>query len=165
MIIPVYRTGNPILRTIDIALGYRMGFSAKAIDQYGIGLFGSNITFIGAGWHTDPSKTYYYVDNGYIYAALLFGLLIMFIICFMMGYSAYYMGENNSMISLIYIIIAVTSLFEPRLSNYLYNSFLLLFGSCAFRGVKTALLLGSRRPTKKSGSFFAKIRLLNGRRM
>ena len=71
VIIRLYQSGNSLLRALDIIINYRIGFSSKALKQYGVSLFGTNISFTGGGWNTDKSKAYYYVDNGYVYIVML----------------------------------------------------------------------------------------------
>ncbi len=133
VIVKIYQTGNSLLYTIDKIISYRIGFSSKAINEYGIKPFGINIYFIGAGWNTDSSKSYFYVDNGYIYTALMYGMVLLILICLIHSICTYELGKLDLKIAVIYLVIALTSLFEPRFSNYLYNAFLLFVGPCLFK--------------------------------
>lgn len=118
---------NVFLRLFDVISDFRLGYSSQAIKQYGLTLFGEDIKFFGAGWGTNlVSNKYFYVDNGYLQVALLYGVIIIILLCF--GFSLviykYAKIKNGTVLLIILIVIAIQSVSEPRLFNILYNVFL-----------------------------------------
>ena len=126
----------PLLRKIDLLLNYRLSYGSKAIEQYGIPLFGKYIKFYGNGWGTNTAiNTYFYVDNGYLHFALLYGVVLLFIICCGYSYvfSKYKKDKSSNVMLLILIFIAVSAIIEPRFLNVLYNAFIFIIGIEVFK--------------------------------
>ena len=124
----VYTTvSNPILLKLDVLLNNRLAYGHQAIKRYGLSLFGSRINFIGAGWGTS-AEGYFYVDNGYLQMALIYGILILLIFCLGFAYVCYRIRPFKSKLPLLIILnfIAISGLFEPRFFNILYNSFIFI---------------------------------------
>lgn len=135
----LYDKGNSIIKALNVILNYRIGFASKAINEYGIPLLGQKIKMLGAGWGTDVSQSYFYIDNGYYYMAIVFGIFISIIVISGFTLSAY--KTKNTKIHIIIIMLAINGLIEPRFINYLYNPFLMLIGSAFFTKKGTELEL------------------------
>ena len=121
---------SPILLWLNVLMNYRLGFGSLAIQKYGLSLFGKRIEFYGAGWGTNNSETYFYVDNAYLQYALLYGLLLTAI--FTLGYYllSRYSGYIDNEIKMIIVLscISLSAITEPRIFNILYNPFFLGLG-------------------------------------
>lgn len=128
--VALFTSGNSMMQNLNITLNYRIGFAARAFNDYGLTLFGSLINMSGAGYNTDALSSYYYIDNGYYLMFLSYGILIAVVILF--GFYLLARKSNNSIINLILIFIAINGLIEPRFINYLYNPFLLFIGYALF---------------------------------
>lgn len=116
---------NPILSKLDILLNNRLAYGCQAIEKYGLSLFGKRVEFVGAGWGTTTGN-YFYVDNGYLQVALMYGVIILCFFCSGFSYVAYKnkIKRNDSVLQLILLFIAISGLIEPRFFNILYNSFI-----------------------------------------
>ena len=119
------KVNNSILYKLDILLNNRLAYGHQAIEKYKLSLFGKRIEFIGAGWGTS-SDSYFYVDNGYLQVALMYGIVILCILCLGFSYVCYKnkLRKNNPVLHLIIFFIAISGLIEPRFFNILYNSFI-----------------------------------------
>ena len=141
----------PILTFIDQLLSYRLTYSSMALTNFPITLFGNDITMYGAGWNTPSSGAYFYVVNAYIAALLSYGFVFLVILCFSFMFLSY--KYQNSHIEIIFMLIAVSSLLEPRLYNYLYCSYLLIvpyyFDISSSRWVVSGVLRKSGRARRR----------------
>jgi hypothetical protein len=122
----IYASVNrTILYRIDLLLNNRIAYGNQAIEKYNLSLFGKHIQLVGAGWGTS-SDNYFYVDNGYLQVALIYGILLLCIFCLGFSYVNYKnkYRQTNPVLSLILFFIAISGLIEPRFFNILYNSFI-----------------------------------------
>lgn len=121
---------NSFLLALNVIMNYRLGFGSRAIQQYGLSLFGRRIEFYGAGWGTNNPETYFYVDNAYLQYALSYGLLLTAF--FVLGYFflSKYIDRLDNHVVLIIILscISLSAISEPRIFNILYNAFFLGLG-------------------------------------
>ena len=128
-----YTTLNSSFFSIaNLLLNNRIVYGNRAINEYGLSLFGTRVNMIGSGWGTNTSETYFYVDNGYLQLALTFGLMALIIICIGFMLVCYKRLSNKStdlgVFMIVMFTIAVSAVIEPRFYNILYNAFLLDLG-------------------------------------
>lgn len=133
---------SPILLGLDVLLNNRLSYGHQAIQRYGLSMFGKQIEFIGAGWGTSAGS-YFYVDNGYLQIALIYGIVILLVFCLGFAYVCYKNKLQQTDLTLLMILffIAISGLLEPRFFNILYNSFIFaisieLFSKKGKRGIK-----------------------------
>ena len=122
---------NPIFRTIDIFMSNRISYGYQAIQKYGLMAWGRRIDFIGAGWNTATSinSSYFYVDNGYLQCALLYGMIIMILIC--AGYSFIAISKKNRLnfgLIIVLLFYSIWGVIEPRIFYLIYAPFLIVIG-------------------------------------
>lgn len=125
------RMHNAFLGLLDVLLTYRLSYGYQAIQKYGLQLWGRRIDFVGAGWGTKitPDNRYFYVDNGYLQCALLYGIIVLAAIC--IGY--FYMAvskktKNDSELTIILILYSIWGIIEPRIFYLIYAPFLVAIG-------------------------------------
>ena len=109
--------GISLLSEINILLNYRIGYLSNYLLNYGISLFGNSVEMVGAGWGTNNEQQYTYLDNGYFYVLILYGLL--FGLFLFLGFSIVSLKSVNSLLHFILILISLNALLEPRFVNYL----------------------------------------------
>lgn len=122
---------NPIFRVIDIFTSHRIAYGYQAIQKYGLRPWGRRIDFIGAGWNTNTpmDSSYFYVDNGYLQCALLYGLIILILIC--AGYFYISISKKNRLdpgLTIALLFYSVWGVIEPRIFYLIYAPFLIAIG-------------------------------------
>lgn len=122
---------SPISRIINSALSNRIAYGYQAIQKYGLCFWGRRIDFIGAGWNTQISMNspYFYVDNGYLQCALLYGVIIMFLMC--AGYFYISISKKNRLnfgLTIVLLFYSIWGVIEPRIFYLMYAPFLLVIG-------------------------------------
>ena len=122
--VDLYSMGSRLMEIINKMVNYRIGYAQKAMQEFGFSIFGKRILFIGGGWGTDPSAAYYYVDNGYIYTGIVYGMLTLLTLLALFSFLAQKVEGTNHRLSIILCFIAVSSFLEPRWIHFLYNPFL-----------------------------------------
>ena len=141
-----YSTNNKFLLALDAILSYRLLLANRAMNIYGITLFGSNIKWSTGRLGIERFTDYLYVDSAYINIALTYGIIILMfiIIAFsLLIYKSNKTGNVNFAIALT--VLALHSFSDPQLFDLRYNPYL-LFLSWAFvsnirlnRGANSAL--------------------------
>lgn len=114
-----------ILSKIDKMINYRISYGAQALKKYDLSFLGNRIDFTGNGWGTEKN-IYFYVDNGYLQMALLYGVGVLSYFCI-----GYYMAiKKEELVTeislLLLLLIAISGVFEPRFFNILYNPFIFI---------------------------------------
>lgn len=123
-----YKLNSNFLKTIDKMLNNRIAYGYMTIEKYGLSLTGKRIEMIGAGWNTDRSLDYLYVDNGYLQLAIMYGLLVLVFVSVVFMCICFTLDNNDEVLALIMLIIAISALIEPRFFYIIYNSFFLNIG-------------------------------------
>ena len=124
-------TGTGILLKINSLISNRFALANKALNEYGISLFGKKIEWIGNGGYghtfTTFEGTYNYVDCSYVRILLDYGILFLLIVIigFTMA-SVKALRENDKYLLITLSFIAIYSIIEPRLIEIGFNSFVLV---------------------------------------
>lgn len=126
------KVNNAFLSFLNVLLTYRLAYGYQAIKKYGLQLWGRRIDFVGAGWGTKitPTNSYFYVDNGYLQCALLYGIAVLTAIC--LGY--YYMATSKKTkddyeLTIILMFYSIWGIIEPRIFYLIYAPFLVAIGA------------------------------------
>lgn len=129
-LITILYNGSGILAKINSLLSNRLFYSKKAIEMYGIHLFGKKIPWVGNGGigHTRIQMTveYNYVDSAFIKLLLEQGILVWTVVMLSwthLSFRAYASGNRYLLYTLAFI--AVYSMIEQWLMNIGANPFLL----------------------------------------
>ncbi len=124
----IYNKNNSLLVKLNIFLSYRLSLGNKAINRYGIHLFGTRIKWIGHSVREAMvTEEYNYVDCSYLKVLLEYGLA--FLVLMLIIYSAIlYKAFKNKMYYAVWVVVFIL-LFgttEPMLFNLVFNPFILL---------------------------------------
>lgn len=127
VVILVYNPENAFLARIDSMLSGRLSIAKNAWNQYGVHLFGKNITWIGYGLGVTIQGDYNYVDNSYLQFLLNYGLLLWLMLlgglCLLMRrFVIHSQGRNISAL----LMVLIMGLIEPYLINPFFNPFFAL---------------------------------------
>ncbi|MEE8885778.1 MAG: hypothetical protein SOI56_04295 [Eubacteriales bacterium] len=121
-----YSEFDPIMVKLNRLLTYRLQYGLRAIRRYGITLFGQPIGWSGFSRHPMAGE-FNYVDSGYLQVLLEQGVVFLVIIVCLytwLLYKACEAGDFYMMLSVI--VVCVFCITEPRLTETIFNSFLLL---------------------------------------
>ncbi|BDR54293.1 hypothetical protein KIMH_04040 [Bombiscardovia apis] len=112
---------------INKALGSRMSLSQKAIDTYGISIFGNDIEWSGAGLSakgmSNGLNQYNYVDSTFVKACLDYG--IVFVIAMVVTYTLLMVRESRHrqyVVVLVLFILAIHAFFDNLFLILCFNS-------------------------------------------
>lgn len=131
-----YNSHNPIMKTLDTKLSGRLNLSHRALENYGITIFGQHIKWIGLNSiYLGKAKKVEmnFVDCSYLKVMFEYG--IAGITLLLTGYWKLINKKNiynNKILLLSIIVIAIHSIFDPQLLALPMNIFLLLINSVLF---------------------------------
>ncbi|WP_349946246.1 hypothetical protein ABFV83_19390 [Lacrimispora sp. BS-2] len=115
------------MNTINNILSGRLKLGYEGIKQYGIGLFGNKIEWVGGGFiYEIENKSYNYVDSSYVQFLLEFGMIALILACIYfikLNYKA--IKRKDVWFGLSMFVIAVHSISDPQLMWLECNPFLL----------------------------------------
>lgn len=121
----LYPTNTAKLEYINEIMNNRIIFMSRGIVDYGIHLFGSAFTMYGA--QNSSSEIYNYIDNGYIYCLLAYGIVLFLLVILAYSYCTYVSSKRNDTILVCWAIsIAFFGLSNQILLNLRYNPILYL---------------------------------------
>lgn len=77
ILVQQYANGNMLAISINTLTSGRLSYAAKAISLYGVRLLGGQIPMVG-GYEANiaGAQDYFYLDSGYLYSLLCYGILI-----------------------------------------------------------------------------------------
>ncbi len=134
----LYNSDNEIGLKINELLSGRIYWISNLMDQYGINLFGHNIRLIGQKQAALEGISPVYLDNGYFYILLKYGLCLFLV--FALAYKKvikYFYKNKDYVIILILFLLSIYCLMENIIFNVSFNAFLLVFSVLIFRSKKT----------------------------
>lgn len=108
-------------------LSNRLNYGRKAIDKYGISLFGKKMVWIGYGLNDTEKGEYNYVDCSYLRLSIEYGIIFLALILLICSLIIYKANKNGEIyLAWIMIFILLISVTESRLLNFAFNPFLLM---------------------------------------
>lgn len=126
-----FYTGKGLLSTINSLISNRFALANKALNEYGLSLFGQRIEWVGNGGYghtfTEFVTPYNYVDCSYVKIMLDYGIIFLLVV--IIGYtiaSVKALKENDKFLLIALSFIAIYSIIEPRLIEIGFNSFVLV---------------------------------------
>lgn len=126
-----YNPFNKFYNLLNQMLTGRLELGNRAYLDYGLNIWGQKITWIVGRVGIDRSSdtVYNFVDCAYLNIALVYGVLILILIC--LGFV--YIGKkavktNDKYLCLILVFLALHSITDPQLIELRYNPFLFMFG-------------------------------------
>lgn len=105
-----YKASSTFWFGLNVTLGNRLGLAQKAFAEYPITLFGQYIEMYGqadVAFGNVSYTKYFYIDSGYIYAILGYGVLFTLVVIFMYSYLIYYATKRNDKNLFIWLIIVL----------------------------------------------------------
>lgn len=109
-----------VANTVDDYSASRFALNSHAFMRYGVNLFGNKIE------NVNDATEYFYVDSGYVYSIVGYGIL--FSILLLIAYSvAFYKSfkNNNNMIYTVFFVFMILSVFNDFFIQLNYNPLLL----------------------------------------
>lgn len=127
----LYNPSSIKMINLDKILSNRLSQGMKGITEYGMKLFGQNITMIGNGGTSESIiKDYFFIDCSYLNIALRYGVILLIIICFYYAiYNMKKINEGNILIPILILFIAINSCIAHHFINIAYNPFILVLFS------------------------------------
>lgn len=126
-----YNPQNELMKKTNSILSDRLNLANKALNDYGIKIFGNKINWVGLSLihYGDYNKSQFnYVDISYLNILINYGIIALALILY-----GFYrttdkeIKKGNSFICCFMIIIAIHSIIDPQLFQIVYNIFILLF--------------------------------------
>lgn len=118
----IYDPSVPVLARLNTVLTGRLSLGHEGLERYEIGLFGQKIQ-TSAG-----QDSYFYIDSGYMYSLLGYGILFTFLILSMYAFLCRYAACNNHKPLFIWLItIAAFSFINNAWISLYMNPILMLF--------------------------------------
>lgn len=122
-----------LLEGINVFLNFRIYYANKALDLYGIPLWGEIIQMVGSGTiakNPNAGLEYFYVDNSYIFIMLRYGVFILIGLgTLIMDYMSCRIKNRDWILPLMIALTLVSSVIDHHFLST-YNVF--LFGYMAF---------------------------------
>ena len=110
-----------MITNLNYLFNYRLSINKMALENYNINLFGNNLEMNTA------SDTYFFVDSGYVYNLLQYGLAFLLIIfTFNIIVFRFSVKSQNSILFLWCLISAVFNIINNALWDPTLNPILLL---------------------------------------
>lgn len=126
-----YNSNSPFWNALNLALGDRIGLSNRAITEYPITIFGQYIEMYGQAdiaLSNVHYSSYFYIDSGFIYSILAYGILFtiaaLFMYSFLMRTS---IEENDKPLFLWLIVVLVFTVVNNTWVSLAMNPILLYF--------------------------------------
>ena len=124
-----YNKFNKIYKELNVLFSGRLSLSNTAIQRYPIKLLGQYIEMNGNSYGL-YSSNYFYIDSGFLYSILGYGLIFTIIVIFMYSYLFKYACQNNNKVLFIWLTaILVFTVINNTWISLNYNPILLSFMS------------------------------------
>lgn len=120
----LYSRQNPLMVKLNSILNNRLYYGKKAIDVYGIPIWGQNIPMRGNGGSVEKVNNYFFLDSSYLYVLLQFGLLTLgiLLICWCLITFKAMKKKNWAMLAAV-AVISVQCMVEHHIMAIVYNPF------------------------------------------
>lgn len=125
---------NPsrLFKVLDRGLSGRLGLSHKALDKYGLSIFGQHVHENGWGGIKGSKNfyklnfSYFYIDSSYMRLAIIYGLVLGVLLVTCMTIIAYRSTLNREFaLAAIIMLISLHCVVEQHLLDISYDPFLL----------------------------------------
>ena len=127
-----YNRSGRFLHLVDELLNYRFALSYRAMREYNISLFGNRLE------QFNNVSDYFYVDSGYIYCLLSYGVVLFTLILFAYAIiSLYAVKTNNINLFCLCCFVCVFSIVNNVFVNTVTNPLLLLVSAAVASLKKT----------------------------
>lgn len=120
----LYSRQNPLMVKLNSILNNRLYYGKKAMEVYGIPIWGQNMPMRGNGGSVEKVNNYFFLDSSYLYVLLQFGLLTLgiLLICWcLITFKA--MKKKNWAMLIAVALISVQCMVEHHIMAIVYNPF------------------------------------------
>ncbi|WP_298073021.1 hypothetical protein [uncultured Bacteroides sp.] len=122
-----YTPANIFWRTMNILFSSRLSLSHSAIMQYPPKLFGQYIEMQGNSIYS-KGHFYFYIDSGFMYSILAYGIIFTALVVFMYSYLFWYSCKKNNKALFIWCLAVLTfTVINNTWIAITYNPMLLCF--------------------------------------
>lgn len=122
----IYSSANYNLVKLNSILSNRLSYGKRGIDEYGFKLFGQQVAMNGNGGTNRIIENYFFIDSSYLYIALRYGIMILMLFCiYFIFLNKRMIKENNFIIPIIVMFIAINSIVAHHFTDVAYNPFIL----------------------------------------
>lgn len=126
-----YNDGSKWKIILNKMFADRLKYGNQSIMTYGIHLWGKNISWSGMGLNPSGQRTlanvwngYDWVDNAYIQAVQLYGLIIIISLLVLITFALYCLAKNkNYCLCFILLIYAIYGMIDTAILTLFYNVF------------------------------------------
>ncbi len=116
----------------NTALNGRLDYGNRAIQNYGLTLFGQKVTWVGQGRYlADPTLEFNYVDNAYLQMGITYG--VIFLILLAIGFyltGRYLIAHKEYKLSWALLMALAYGVLNAHLCMPVFDVFILLLGCC-----------------------------------
>lgn len=121
----LYNENVKLLEKLNLILSGRLQIGQRAINNYGITIFGTEFEQIGSGGTTISSLDYNFIDSSYVLVAVRYGILVLISIILIYNYIHHKaIIVNNRKINIVLMLIALHCAVEDHILEINYNVFL-----------------------------------------
>lgn len=128
ILVQQYAQRNEIAYEIDELISGRLYYSAKAIADYGIQIFGSKVVMVGNYEISQGlADSYFYIDSGYMYSLICYGIAATVLL--LLSYSLIFARVSKDQDKAVYcwlLVYMVMNLNNNMLVSVHYNPLLFL---------------------------------------
>lgn len=124
LVAKLYTADNPVMLAVNLALSGRLSLGKRALEMYDIHLLGQYIATTG---HTvNTNAAYFYIDSGYLYSLLGYGLLLTILVIVMYSYIYTYAYRYKEKTLFIWVTAClIFCVVNNALLSFAYNPLLL----------------------------------------
>lgn len=124
----LYDSTNPVLHSLNNALGNRLALGNRSLIENGLNLFGKHIQWIGNGLTIEGTlggREYNYVDSAYISILQKYGAVFMALLLIGFTVCIYEQMKKNNVYGVIVLsIIAGHAIVDDLIVSIAYNTFI-----------------------------------------
>lgn len=139
IVLPFVYQKNRLLIALDKAINGRLYFGKMGFARYGIELFGNHIVTDAGGLDANWHNTYFFIDSGYVYLLLGYGIIVTILI--LIAYtmiSRYAIKTQDSKLFLWSILVCIFSFINNPLMDIFLNPLLFAIVPMISKKIKRA---------------------------
>lgn len=127
-LVELYNKNALILSLQFSTLTSRLKYSVQAIDQYGISLFGSEVTMYGnTQKYYGNATSGFYIDSGFLYSLIAYGIIFTVLIIFIYTLIYRYIASSGDSFLFVWLsVILVACVVNNFLLNCYFNPIIFL---------------------------------------
>lgn len=138
----MYSPNNSFTVFLNQVFTGRLGQGKRGILEYGFSLFGQKVDMIGNGGVNGGVTNYFFIDSSYLYIALKYGVIMLFLICiYYLFFIRKRLKKGDILLPVLIVIVGINSIIAHHLIDIAYNPFVLVFFSSIYNTRSKTLIL------------------------